>query len=236
MRFRLLRRRLTVSAPRMAIRSALPWPIRWALVALMLGFSAAIGLWAFEFGKNIAGLDRHSQAELSQLREEVLKLRADAEKNQTRINVSDSLMVAERAEKDNLRAQLKKLEDDNQSLKDDLGFFQRLTNANNPDSVSIRGLGGEQVGNNQFKWQILVMQSVKNAPEFQGQIELTLQGTKGGKPWSMPVTPSPQAITLRQYKRIEGLVEVPALVTIQSISAKLTQGSAIKAVQTAKIL
>ena len=36
MRFRLLRRRLTVSAPRMAVRSALPWPLRWFLLALML--------------------------------------------------------------------------------------------------------------------------------------------------------------------------------------------------------
>lgn len=220
----------------MAIRSALPWPLRWAVAALMLGFSAAIGLWAFEFGKNIAGLDRHSQEELTLLRSEVQKLRAETEKNQTRINVADSLMVAERAEKDNLRAQLKKLEDDNQFLKDDLGFFQRLTTANNPDSVSIRGLAGEVVGSNQLKWQILVMQSIKNAPEFQGQLELTLAGTKAGKPWTMPLPSGPQAISLKQYKRIEGLVEIPAQVTVQSITAKLMQGSAIKAVQTAKLL
>ena len=55
MRFRLLRRRLTISAPRMAVRSALPWPFRWALLAIVLGFCSAIGLWAFEFGKDIAG-------------------------------------------------------------------------------------------------------------------------------------------------------------------------------------
>ena len=54
MRFRLLRRRLTISAPRMAVRSAMPWPLRWAVVAIVLGFCAAIGLWAFEFGKGIA--------------------------------------------------------------------------------------------------------------------------------------------------------------------------------------
>ena len=38
MRFRLLRRRLTISAPRMAVRSALPWPFRWAVLAIVLGF------------------------------------------------------------------------------------------------------------------------------------------------------------------------------------------------------
>ena len=57
MRFRLLRRRLTISAPRVAIRSALPWPVRWLALAVVLGFCAAVALWAFEFGKSIAGLD-----------------------------------------------------------------------------------------------------------------------------------------------------------------------------------
>ncbi len=61
MRFKLLRRRLTISAPRMAVRSALPWPFRWAVLAIVLGFCAAIGLWAFEFGKDIAGLEQFSK-------------------------------------------------------------------------------------------------------------------------------------------------------------------------------
>jgi hypothetical protein len=34
--------------------SIIPWPIRWMLGATMLGFSAAIAIWAFEFGKTIA--------------------------------------------------------------------------------------------------------------------------------------------------------------------------------------
>ena len=65
MKFRLFRRRLTISSPRMAVRSALPWPLRWIAGALMLGFSASIALWAFEFGKGIAGLDTNAKQELS---------------------------------------------------------------------------------------------------------------------------------------------------------------------------
>ena len=70
MRFKLLRRRLSISAPRMIVRSHLPWPLRWAMYAVALGFSAAIALWAFEFGKDIAGLDRGSKEELARLRAE----------------------------------------------------------------------------------------------------------------------------------------------------------------------
>ena len=62
MRWKLLRRRL--STPRVTVRRHLPWPIRWLSGALVLGFSAAIALWAFETGKDLAGLDRSAKAEL----------------------------------------------------------------------------------------------------------------------------------------------------------------------------
>ena len=61
LKFRLFRRRLTISSPRMAIRTSLPWPLRWAMGAMMLGFSAAIALWTFELGVSIAGLDRDAK-------------------------------------------------------------------------------------------------------------------------------------------------------------------------------
>ena len=58
--FRLFRRRLTISSPRMSVRNSLRWPLRWMAGAVMLGFSAAIALWAFEFGKDLTGLDSHA--------------------------------------------------------------------------------------------------------------------------------------------------------------------------------
>ena len=76
MRLKLLLRRLTVSAPRMAVRSALPWPLRWLALAVVAGFCAAIGLWAFEFGKDIAGLDHHSTQQWQTLQAETAALRS----------------------------------------------------------------------------------------------------------------------------------------------------------------
>jgi len=42
------------SLPQDMAKSALPWPIRWGVVAVIFGFCCAIGLWAFEFGKSLA--------------------------------------------------------------------------------------------------------------------------------------------------------------------------------------
>ena len=76
MRTRLLLRRLTISAPRMSVRSAMPWPLRWVVLAIALGFCAAIALWAFEFGRNIAGLESSSRERLQQTRLDMAALRA----------------------------------------------------------------------------------------------------------------------------------------------------------------
>lgn len=126
MRFRLLRRRLTISAPRMAVRSALPWPFRWAVIAIVLGFCGAIGLWAFEFGKDIAGVDGNAKDELIQLRAEVLQLRTERDQAKLVANTSGSQLTTEKATQAGLVSQVRKLETENQALRDDLALVQTL--------------------------------------------------------------------------------------------------------------
>ncbi len=126
MRFRLLRRRLTISAPRMAVRSALPWPFRWAVIAIVLGFCGAIGLWAFEFGKDIAGVDGNAKDELIQLRAEVLQLRTERDQAKLVANTSGSQLTTEKTTQAGLVSQVRKLETENQALRDDLALVQTL--------------------------------------------------------------------------------------------------------------
>lgn len=235
MRFRLLRRRLTISAPRMAVRSAMPWPFRWVVMAIVLGFCAAVALWAFEFGKNIAGLDTSGKEELVQLRAEAARLRDERDKAQSIANTSGSLLTAERAAQEKMAAQVRVLEADNRALRDDLGFFEKLIPSTGQEGVSIRGLYAEVIGERQLKWQVLVLQPVKNAPEFKGQIELTLTGLENGKPWTMALPGGPQALQFRQYRRIEGIVDLPPQAVVKNVSARLVEGTATRAVQSIKL-
>jgi hypothetical protein len=235
MRFRLLRRRLTISAPSMTVRGALPWPLRWVALALMLGFSAAIGLWAFEFGKSIAGLDKDAKEELLKLRTEVAQLRQENDKNLSIVNTSGLTLVTEKAEKDKLNAQLKQLEIDNRALRDDLGFFEKLTSAGNAESLAIRSLQADLVTVDQLRWQALVIQPVKNAPEFKGKLELTFSGFQNGKPWSMTLPSGPVPLQLTQYKRAEGLVDLPPQVIVKAVSAKVLDGNTSKAMLAIKL-
>lgn len=235
MRLRLLRRRLTVSSPRMAIRNAMPWPLRWLLAAVVLGFSGALALWAFDFGKEIAGLDRNATEELQRLRSEVSQLREDLGKAQSIANTSESLLTAERSAQEQLMMQIRQLQTDNQTLRTDLGFFERLIPGSGSDALSIRGLQVDRVGDSQLKWQVLMIQAEKNAPEFRGALEVTFTGTLDGKPWSALQAAQAQPVLIKGYLRQEGMVDVPSQAVVKTVTAKILQGSAVKVLHTIKL-
>ena len=231
MRFKLLRRRLTISAPRMKVRSAMPWPFQWAAAAVVLGFCGAISLWAFEKGKEIAGVDSTSREELVRLRDDVEKLRAERDRVQSILNTSGSAITVERAAQERMAAQVRTLEAENRSLREDLGFFEKLTASSGTGAVAIRGLQAEVLAGTQLKWQVLVIQPVKNAPEFKGRLELSLSGTQDGKPWTMPLPGGGQPLQFRQYRRVEGMVDLPPQVVVKNVSARVVEGSTSRAVQ-----
>jgi hypothetical protein len=227
MRWKLLRRRLSVSAPRMTVRSHLPWPLRWAVIALMFGFSAALSLWAFEFGKDIAGLDRTAKVELAELRVEVSRLRDEREKAQSTANIAESLLKTEKAAQETLVQNLRRLESENLSLKSNLGFFERLmpANANANPGLVIRGLQAEVKTAGNLKYQMLLMQPGKSPAEFSGRYEITLVGTMDGKPWRWAQPAGVHPLQLKQYLRVEGTIEHPPAAVVETVSVKVTDKS-----------
>ena len=219
----------------MLVRSALPWPLRWIAFAVVLGFSAAIALWAFEFGKGIAGLDGDAKEELVKLREEVAVLRSDRDKAQSIANTSGSQLTAEKAVQGKMGSQIRQLESDNRSLRDNLGFFEKLLPSSATETASIRSLQAEVVSETQLKWQVLVIQPVKDAPTFNGKLELTIAGTQGGKPWVMELPGGAQNLQFKQSRRMEGMLDLPPLTMVTTVTAKVMEGTAVRSVQTFKL-
>ncbi len=235
MRWKLLRRRLSVSAPRMIVRSHLPWPLRWAVVALALGFSGALALWAFDFGREIAGLDRSSRTELADLRVEVARLRTDNERLQSVANTVDSLVKAERAAQDRLGQQLRQIEAEKLALQSDLGFFEGLMPLAG-EGLQLRGLQADVRSEpGQLRYQLLLMQAGKNSPEFSGRYELQLQGTADGRPWLSTVA-GDKPLQMRQYARVEGSVPLPPGVVLKTVQARIyDKQGALRANQTTRL-
>lgn len=239
MRWKLLRRRLSISAPRMIVRQHLPWPLRWAVLALALGFSAALALWAFEFGRGIAGLDRGDRerlAELGQLRATVAELRADLERSQSIANTADSLLKAERVAQERLAAQVRELETRNQALLGDLAFFEQLMPAAGPGGLAVRQIEARVETPGRLGYRLLVMRSGARGPEFSGRYELSLSGQLDGKPWSLTMPGGGRPLQVRQFQRVEGALEYPASAVLKSVQVRiLDPAGAVRATQTQRL-
>jgi hypothetical protein len=234
MRWKLLRRRLSISAPRVIVRSHLPWPIRWAVLALAFGFSASIALWAFEFGRDIAGLDRDAREEVQVLRDEVHRLRAERDKAQAIANTVESLLKTEQAAQNKLAQQLRQAEADTLTLRADLGFFERLLPAQG-DGLALRAVQVEPQSPGQMHYQMLLMQSGKAPAEFRGKYAMRLVGTLDGRPWSWS-PPDAKPLTVKQYARLEGIVEHPAKAVVESVEIKVSDNNgSVRATQTVKL-
>lgn len=221
----------------MIVRSHLPWPLRWAVAAVALGFSAAIALWAFEFGKDIAGLDRDAKEELSRLRAEASDLRSEREKAQSVANTAESLLKTERAAQERLANQLRQIEAENLALKADLGFFERLLPASGAgEGLAVRSFHVEPLAAGQMRYQVLVMLNGKPAQGFSGRYDLTLSGTLDGKPWTMTLPGGPKTLELKQYVRLEGRLDHPPQAVVKTVQFRAMEpGGAVRATETFKL-
>ena len=108
------------------------------------------------------------------------------------------------------------------------------------DAVSVTFEAGELIGiigpNGAGKTTFFnaisgVIQPVRNAPEFRGKLELSFSGTLDGKPWTMPLPGGSQALQFKQYRRVEGMVDLPPEAVVKNVSARIVEGSVSRAVQ-----
>jgi len=85
-RWKLIRQRFGIAAPRVEVQTQIPWYWRWAGIAVLLGVAAAAGSWIYDAGRRFAGFDRSEvlqelqavRGELVAARDELSRLRAIA--------------------------------------------------------------------------------------------------------------------------------------------------------------
>jgi hypothetical protein len=148
---------------------------------------------------------------------------------------AESLLATERAAKESLMAQVRQLEADNRTLREDLGFFEKLIPAAKTDGLAIRALQAEVLGGMQLRWQVLVIQAARNAPEFNGRLELVLAGTQDGKPWTQTLPPQGQPLQVKQYRRMEGVLDLPPHAVVKTVTARVLDGATVRTTQTMAI-
>lgn len=243
LKLRRLRGRFGITAPRVMVRTHVPWHWRALGVAVTGAVALALAGWIYDAGRRIAGFDRSESAqEIGALRAKVTDLEAEVEKLRAASNASESSLQIERTAQQQLTAQVKSLEAENNRLREENAVFERLAQggAGKDNAVTISrlrvfadGAGGR------YRYQFLAAQNnEQRGREFSGsvQVAVTLQPEGGG---GMMTFPRPNdadagrfAVVFKHFRSIDGTFALPAGAKPKSVEVRLIQDGAVKAAQT----
>lgn len=239
---RRLRSRFGISAPKVAVRTHIPWYWRAMATIAILSISFALAGWVYDAGRKIAGFDRReTEQELTALRTRVDDLKAEVKQLRALVNSGESNLQIERTTQQQLIRQVKMLEQENGRLKEDLAFFENLASAEGKDAgFTINRLRVEPNGApGQYRYRLLAAaQGGKKDREFRGSVQFLVSLQQDGKSAIMIFPeqndPARQRFTLsfKHFQRVDGTFQVPAGARVTSVEARLIQDGSTRASQT----
>src|SRR5882672_10219243 len=181
-----LRQRFGIAAPKVSVRTHVPWYLRWLGLAVMLAFSAALAVWMYDAGRRFAGFDRSEvEQELSTARSELAKVREELERLRAIANAADSKVSIERTAQQKLAQQARGLEQDNARLREELAIFESMlsseTSSTAPLSV-LRFKVDPDVLPGEFRYRVVLQAAgARRGKEFLGRLELVVGLTEDGR-------------------------------------------------------
>lgn len=245
LKLRRLRGRFGISAPRVMVRTHVPW--YWRVLGFVFTGAIALALagWVYDAGRRIAGFDRSESAqEIGSLRERVVSLEAEAERLRAANNANESSLQIERTAQQQLTAQVSALEAENNRLKEENAVFERLAQGGGKDgAIAINRLRVfADGGSGRYRYQFLVAQNgEQRGREFKGSVQVAVTLQPGG-PGGMIVLPRPDdsdsdryAVVFKYFRRIDGVFTLPNGVKPKSIEIRLLQDGAVRAAQTVNL-
>ncbi len=256
-RFRFMRRRMTIAAPKMAVRTHFPWYWRGLFWILVLSISIAAAAWIYDAGRKFSGFDRAGvNQELISLRASVAQLSEENGKLKAESNASGSRLSIEQTAQRRLAEQIKALETENTRLKEDMALFDGMIAADRKEgSFAINNFKVE-ISQGRLRYRMLLSRGARTASilagnqeaEFSGRIEFNLipqaaagaaaGGTAGQGESGMILIPSNEEagsgnyrVKFRYFQRMEGELALPAGPNPKQIQVRLLEGDKLRATQ-----
>lgn len=238
---RRLRGRFGISAPRVAVRTHIPWYWRGLAVILISAAALALAGWVYDAGRRFAGFDSSLSAqEVAKLRDRSLELESELVRLRSVADASESRLQIEQASLRQMAQQVSGLEQENLRLKEDLAAFESLAQGEGKaGGVVLSRLRVEPTSTaGEFRYVLLAgLTGVRNAPEFKGLLKLLLTVDRGGQDAIIEVPSANEAslpqyqVTIRYFRKLDGTFSLPPQSRLKSAEARLIQGGVVKASQ-----
>lgn len=226
-----LKRKFSISAPKLSVRPHVPWYIRWALTLPILLITGALIWWAYDSGLELAGFHRsQAEQELSALRERVSALETENANLLNQVAIYERQTQIDHSLNAETTSQIAALNEENTRLKEDLSFFQNLPMSGMRDAeLTIHRLKVEPDAlPGEYRCRMLLVQSVQQrGKEFQGRLQFLVNGEQDGKkivlqfPQDTPEEISAYQLNFKYYQRVDRIVKLPPDMRIDTIQVRV---------------
>ena len=231
-KFRKLRQRFGIAAPRVEIHSRIPWYWRWIGIAVLLGMSAASAAWIYDAGRRFAGFDRSEvEQELTTARSELAKLRDELERLRAVSNSADSKVSIERTAQQKLAQQIRTLEQENAKVREELATFESMlsSEARNTTALSIYRFKVEpDVLPGEYRYRLLLLTpTTRRERDFNGRLELVVSLQEGGQSAMMSFPEHSDSgaaafkLAFKYFRRVEGTFRVSPKAKVESVQVRV---------------
>ena len=228
-------RHFRIDAPRMAVRSHLPWPWRAVVAATLIAIVGGMWWWGFDFGQIFGGFNRKQvEARVASLETENGNLRSEAVQLRARNSQLESELAMTAGAQATLQKQALELMAENTAMKEELSFLQKLvSDSSKQGGVSIARLSVEREGEDAWHYSVLVVRGGNPRDEFDGAITLQaalLPASGEGRPSTLtlpdddPGTGATLKLKFKYYQRLEGTIRVPPGSLVRSVTVRAFEG------------
>lgn len=231
--WRRVRQQFGIAAPRMAVRTRLPWWGRGTLVLTLLALVAGMWWWGFDFGQIFGGFNRKEvEARLATLEADVERYRTEATKLRSRNATLESELAMSQGAQEALTRQVTEISGESAQVKEELAFLQKLvSDSSKGEGVTIQRMAMEPDGDDRWRYSLIVVRGGNPKDEFVGRVVLraTLAGDAPGMdaathtielPTDTPETASALKLKFKYYQRVEGQFRVPNGARVVSLVAR----------------
>lgn len=226
---KLLQRKFGISAPRVTVRTHVPWYLRWLGIIGICGLVVGIGLSTYDFGIEFAGFrQRETDLTLEKLTDKINRQQSELSELRSRATNAERQLQIERATYGDLAKQVKAMANENATLKEDLAFFQTLMPSSSKDgAVTVNRFRLQQdTLPGEYHYRLLLVQSGKRMKEFKGSLQFVLNVRQGGRDMvlTLPLEQNRAAeyqLNFKFYQRIEGTFKIAPDAVVKGMQVRV---------------
>jgi hypothetical protein len=225
---RRLRSNFGIGSSRMAIRSQMAWYWRWLLTLLLMVAVGFVVWWLVQNSYRITGFSQEeARQQLGTLGAENERMKRELDVARGTLVERDRQLQIEKAAQSDLARTFAQLQEENASLKEDLGFLRRLMSSGaTPEGIGVSDLKVERDGTkNEYRYRMLLIQGGQRKQDFKARVQIVARVVNGTNAATLTFPEADPgeagAFEFRFYHKVEGRFALPEGAVLKGVEVRV---------------